>query len=466
MKEQELYRYWERKADEEISLQTNRGESVRVIGSGKRNTGSGPDYVGCILDVEGEIWTGDVEIHVDEEDWMKHGHHLDTSFDDVELHFFLHPASRSIAEDQVRRTVEVDSTGLDKPKDRYCPSEGSDSLTLCPAGNKLQSNPQRVSSALEVIERVGWERIQRRKQRVRSRWAPNRRLQTFCRLLGSSLGLHKNREPADELVEALNLRWLRTSLQGIDDPTESQRFAEGVLLARSGLLFNNRPACTGSESSGEWVTYKEQVHELIPEVNIMKSGAAWNLSDVRPVNTPFRRLAGFAALFRRFFVRFSIDQVEAFLVNRIGNIQERKRENNSYHALDLIGTLILKPAQVSTYWNEHCQPDQALSQPMALIGAHRAAVLWINGIFPYLLVLAEERNRNELQADLRELMHHASLPLGDQRTRRVKHQLFGSGAEGVRHTGVVDQGMHELFRSYCRYGPGGCSRCPVQDRLE
>lgn len=463
MKEQEIYTFWEQDADRVNSLETNRGESINVIGSGKQNTGSGPDYTGCILEIDGEIWTGEVEIHVDEEDWLKHGHHQDESFDHVQLHFFLHASSREIAADQVRRTVEVDPVRLGKQEHQPMKSDASTCTTLCPAGSKLQLSPEHVSDTLEVIERMGWERIQRRKQKVRSSWTSSRRLKSLCKLLSSSLGLHANRQPAGCVIESVDLRWLRKRLRSIEDPAQSQLFGEGVLLSRAGLI-DGDAAFEGHRTSGGWEMYKAKLDEQIPELPTVQKKLAWEVSDVRPVNTPFRRMAGFVALFRRFFVRFSVDQVETFLTNRIR--QTREQNHDLDHASGLIRLLTVKPEHVSSYWNDHSHPHKSLSQEMALIGSHRAAILWINGLLPYLLVMAEQQNRTELQTDLRELMHIASLPLGDQRTRTVKQQLFGSGSETVPQTGAADQGMHELFSSYCRYGPAGCSRCPVHERVK
>jgi hypothetical protein len=462
MNEREIYRHWERGADQKLCLETNRGERIEVIGSGKRNTGAGPDYTGCILEFDDEIWTGDVEIHVDEEDWLKHGHHHDSAFDDVQLHFFLHPASREIASDQVRRTVEVDPAQLQTPGQQPVAFDGSGQTTLCPAGHKLHSAPERVSNALQVIERMGWERLQRQKQKVRSSWTSNRRLNTLSRLLCSSLGLHDNREQARAVIKTVDVRWLRKRLRSIDDPVQSQRFGEGVLLSSAGLL-DVRFQKKSRRTPGDWKRYKEQVIQRIPDFLLEQKEYDWEVSDVRPVNTPFRRLAGFVALFRRFFVRFSVEQVETFLIHRIRAI--RNQQEDQVHVSDLFNLLTVEPEDVSSFWNCHSHPEQSLSQPMALIGSHRAAILLLNGLFPYMLTLAEERNDKRLQTDLRKLMHTASLPLGDRRTRTVKEQLFGAGSEGIRQTGVTDQGMHELFSSFCRYGPGGCSRCPVHDSV-
>ncbi|WP_158800565.1 DUF2851 family protein [Pedobacter sp. L105] len=62
------------------------GESLRIIHPGLPNTHAGPDFSGAKLQLGGQVWAGNLEIHVRSSDWLLHGHQVDQSYDSVILH--------------------------------------------------------------------------------------------------------------------------------------------------------------------------------------------------------------------------------------------------------------------------------------------------------------------------------------------------------------------------------------------
>ena len=65
---------------------TNDGLKVRVIDPGRLNTDAGPDFFNAKVEIDGEMWAGNVEIHVRASDWRRHNHHMDRAYDSVILH--------------------------------------------------------------------------------------------------------------------------------------------------------------------------------------------------------------------------------------------------------------------------------------------------------------------------------------------------------------------------------------------
>jgi hypothetical protein len=86
MQEDFLHYVWKHKAFSTGSLKTTRDESVSILKLGVHNHNSGPDFFNAQLSINGQLWAGNVEIHVKSSDWYVHGHEKDKAYDNVILH--------------------------------------------------------------------------------------------------------------------------------------------------------------------------------------------------------------------------------------------------------------------------------------------------------------------------------------------------------------------------------------------
>lgn len=86
MQEDFLHYVWKHKVFSTTSLKTTRGESISVLKLGEHNHNSGPDFFNTQLSIDGQLWAGNVEIHVKSSDWYVHGHEKDKAYDNVILH--------------------------------------------------------------------------------------------------------------------------------------------------------------------------------------------------------------------------------------------------------------------------------------------------------------------------------------------------------------------------------------------
>jgi len=67
-------------------LRTECGKPLQVIDTGEWNHGSGPDFLGSHLQIDGRDWYGSVEIHKKPIEWIRHQHHSDKNYNSVVLH--------------------------------------------------------------------------------------------------------------------------------------------------------------------------------------------------------------------------------------------------------------------------------------------------------------------------------------------------------------------------------------------
>jgi len=92
VEEKVIQQIWE-KSDFMIDhLQTIHGEALKIMNSGKWNLAEeGPDFKEATISIDGRKVTGDVEIHFEEKDWIRHRHHKDPAYAGVILHVLLYP---------------------------------------------------------------------------------------------------------------------------------------------------------------------------------------------------------------------------------------------------------------------------------------------------------------------------------------------------------------------------------------
>lgn len=85
--EEELVRLWHGQHLPADALATRRGELLRVVYRGRLSPGPGPDFRDAIIQgAEGQLWQGDLEVHVRASGFRLHGHDRDPAYDSIVLH--------------------------------------------------------------------------------------------------------------------------------------------------------------------------------------------------------------------------------------------------------------------------------------------------------------------------------------------------------------------------------------------
>lgn len=86
MQEAFLHYVWQFKKFDTSHLKTTVGEAITLHNNGQPNLNSGPDFFNAQLEIEGQFWAGNVEIHIKSSDWYVHNHEVDPTYDNVILH--------------------------------------------------------------------------------------------------------------------------------------------------------------------------------------------------------------------------------------------------------------------------------------------------------------------------------------------------------------------------------------------
>lgn len=86
MKEVFIHHIWNLKIIAFEGLKTFHGSEIEIINFGKINYNSGPDFIDAEIIIGGQLWVGNVEMHVNSSDWDLHQHSTDLSYGNVILH--------------------------------------------------------------------------------------------------------------------------------------------------------------------------------------------------------------------------------------------------------------------------------------------------------------------------------------------------------------------------------------------
>lgn len=86
MQEDFLHYLWKHKKFDFTRARTSDGQPVVLVDPGVHNYNSGPDFFNARIRIGGQLWAGNVEIHLRASDWYFHRHETDNNYDNVILH--------------------------------------------------------------------------------------------------------------------------------------------------------------------------------------------------------------------------------------------------------------------------------------------------------------------------------------------------------------------------------------------
>jgi len=86
MKEEFLHYLWKNKLLNSSLLKTTDNHFLKILDFGFHNHNAGPDFLNSKIEIEEQVWFGNIEIHVKSSDWYLHQHETDVNYDTVILH--------------------------------------------------------------------------------------------------------------------------------------------------------------------------------------------------------------------------------------------------------------------------------------------------------------------------------------------------------------------------------------------
>lgn len=371
-REEQIFRLWEQHPFAERALQTASGQELKILSPGILNRDSGPDFFDARIELDGQMWIGNIEIHVRASDWLKHGHTTDKAFSNVILHVvYVHDCK--IFDDHgnvipvLELTDELIMAARVKRFDELVKQEQEDSQ---PGLKKVRG--LKTVSSLQSLETLGVERMCRRAEEFKAELAHLKgdMEALFQRHLFRRFGMRANSEPFQQLAHRVPGNIIRRQRNKLTD-------LEAILFGQSGLLPDIPTDGYSAELLYRYTNFRHK-YDLEPMYV-----QAWKFMRMRPKNFPTIRMAQLAMLLHR----------EEHLYTRCMNKEiaiEELRAILDVHA--------------SEYWDDHYRFGVYSPKGVKQMGDEAVDSILINAVAMIRYFLGLERDDHGLMDSAIELL--------------------------------------------------------------
>ncbi|MGH2469459.1 MAG: DUF2851 family protein, partial [Chloroflexota bacterium] len=368
-------------------LRSTAGLSLQVVYPGRPASEAGPDFRGAVIALpRGELLRGDVELHLDESDWWRHGHHQDGAYDGVVLHVARRPG-RGARKANGEPILTAIVGGSPVP----AAAGASAGAGVAPCRRVL---PRLTPSTLDsLLRELAAQRFRSKQAAFEGQLAVDTPSQALYAGLLEALGYNLNRAPFRRLAELLPL----AALEGV----VAARPSEGSAARLRRLLLHS----AGLEPNAQFDGWPS----LPP--------TAWRWQGVRPGNLPPARLAALAELLP-------------------GLLEEGLVE------------ALLAPLDAAIREDVGGRPWHAWRGALRPLGRARVDSVALNVLLPFAAALGETSCRYLLAEAALEVYLAYPGRGSDQITRTMQREVLAPA--GVAAAGPArEQALHQVWAQWC-----------------
>lgn len=427
------------------------GASIEVLSPGIWNAEAGPDFLKAHLKIGSKEYRGDIEIHLIDESWTQHQHHVDERYDQLILHLSLwQPKTRKPIVTKNGRIITQAYLEhcLSVPQSRIIQLID---LDLYPYKKFLGSG----RCAHELFRTLPESKITSFFQGA-AEW----RLEQKSAYLKERIS-----EPAWQLAAGIAMAL------GYKNNTEA--FLELFLKLHSLPQHNEEEyLALGMRSCGFFSDYfkqkwgKSEKYRHLQEVS-MRSNVPFShttklvLSQVRPLNHPVRRLA----VMTKLLSSPTLPSLYSTMHKHWEQCWPICKSKKDWRAVEA-NLCALLPDFQDAYWNRHYTFEQEERKEfLTLIGEELRSEIVVNTFLPLLYQQVKQRGMQEEIHAFREL-YNVIPAAKNSKTRYLVHRFFGDTPKGtILNKAYTEQGAYQLHRDFCLHYEASCEGCPFVDRF-
>ena len=429
MQEMWLHQIWGNRLYEGLTFEPHpcipEGVTPVVLDPGRYNTNGGPDFSNLKLRIGPLVWAGNGEIHQNATDWLRHGHQLDPTYNNVILHIVLKddgPITLQAGTPPITCRMQINPDLL------AIAQQLTEAPHIPACGSACSELPAAEQSAW--LTQLAGERLERKCRQIETAMSFSQGDLAavthlfLMRYLGSKVNNDAFEQIARRLPPAILLKH-KGSLQAL----------EALLLGVGGLLEEHT---TSSPTEPEEELYRERLREEYTflahkyQLSSIPPGTMRMLR-LRPTAFPHRRLAYVAALYNR------SDNLPGQLL-RVASLGELEQ---------------LLTVQLSDYWQRHYHWGAASDSSLGSLGRSTIESIAINVVLPlqYYLSQANLGGLSVAPTGHGAMSAHDLPPERNSVIRRFT-------AQGLQPRDTSEsQALLELYECYCE--PRRCWLCPV-----
>lgn len=408
-------------------LVSTEGKVVNVIYPGRTNGDNGPDFRDAVIGIESRLTKGDVEVHVESNDWYKHRHHADAAYNNVILHVVIWHDRSSVTSLQSKKTVPVLSLAEVL---RYQAYLLPDRLSCFQILDHLD-----MHTIKKVLNIAGEQRFKQKVKSFQAQLKEEMTGQVLFQNIMRALGYAKNKRPFEDLAVRVPLNYIEFR-KGV-------AFKQAVLLGTAGLLPSQR--WQGKFAGEKEAQELEQLWQSTnKKVETMKQGD-WSSSHIYPNNSPVRRIIALSYLLERYSEK-----------KLLASILQLVKE-----APQLGGHCVLErdlSVDCEGYWLDHFDFDVTRkTRKSAILGNSKVYEIIVNVVLPFAYSWGELTVDPTLTENAIELYRDYPKVSNNCLTYHMKEQL--GLRESFNLTACHKQGLIYIFKNYCC--EGRCGQCPL-----
>jgi hypothetical protein len=369
MQEDFIHYLWKFKKLSGQELKTTEGNEIVIKSLGTHNFFSGPDFFNGRVEIDGQDWAGNVEMHVKASDWYMHGHDEDPAYDNVILHVvWMHDA-------EITRRDGINIPVLDVSQ-YVDPDLVQSYIKLFAVKNDPFINCESQFSSIDSFKRDQWleklffERLEVKSDRIKHLLEQNNNdwEAAFFRLLARSFGTKTNADAFEQLASSMEQPVVRKLAKDAFQ-------LEATLLGQAGLLDAMKKDSYYKELFDEYAFAKAK-HQLQPSLTPMK------FFRLRPANYPTVRISQLARLYQNNPMLF-------------GEVLLTKSRTDIHQLFEV---------KAAKYWSTHHVFDKETEEREKMLTSDFIDLLIINCIVPVKFMHARFMGNDKME-ELLDLMY-------------------------------------------------------------
>ncbi|SHJ52218.1 DUF2851 family protein [Pseudozobellia thermophila] len=286
MREDLLHFIWKYKKLSIGELFSTDGEPIELLDVGTHNHLAGPDFFNAKVSIGGQLWAGNVEIHLRSSDWYAHGHEKDPNYNNVILHVvWEHDTEVFRSDNSPLPSLELKNYISERVLTNYRALFDKRDVSFVNCERNLAQVDSFVMGAW--LERLYFERLERKSNGVAALLAASNNdwEEVLFKLLLRSFGSKINADAFKGLGEALEfkvVRKLRPDLMKL----------ESVLLGMAHLLSDE------TVHDGYYIGLKQEFEYQKSKFGLENEAVRRpSFFKLRPANFPTLRLSQLANLY-------------------------------------------------------------------------------------------------------------------------------------------------------------------------
>jgi len=405
MNEQLLQFIWQFQYFNKSQLQVSHGDSLAIIFPGTHNTHQGPDFIDAKVVVGNTTWAGNIEIHVNSSDWVRHKHTSDKNYSNIILHVvWQHDADITDVNDTILPTLILQHLVSNLLLDRFAELMARKAFVPC-------------ESFLPVFHEIKWTawkgrmamaRLQRKSAIVLDhlKEANNQWEDVFWWMLARNFGMKVNADIFETIAKSLALNIIGRHKNQIHQ-------IEAFLLGQAGLLEEDFVEEYPKLLKREYLFYRNKYQ--LKQVPVKPF-----LLRMRPDNFPTIRLA----------------QLE-MLINQSSHLFSKVKETESINTVKE-----LLNVTANDYWHYHYLIDDPGEFHPKQLGKQMTDNIIINTVVPVLFAFGLYHSDAAIKDKALDWLAQLNPEKNTITSRWTSFNVTNSSA-------LESQGLIELKNNYC-----------------